>query len=166
MWHLIMCTIFLLSSYWSGCAIICVTKLYTSVLSSDRKKLFPDFTGGMWWVMICSIFLAPLSGQRLRSIYIYLAWTSLLLMVKRSLHPGCGALNARALLVTYIFGATILLASAIISCGLLVPVFLLPLSFNRANSEQIYWPAVAWRLLGWNMFLNVSFTIYLKPYYL
>ena len=118
---------------------------------------------GGWWY-------APSSSPHYQGkgweVYIYLAWTSLLLMVKRSLQPGCGALNAHALLVTYIFGATILLASAIISCGLLIPVFLLPLSFNRANSEQIYWPAVAWRLLGWNMFLNVSFTIYLKPYYL
>ena len=146
MWHLIMCSIFLLSSYGSGCAIVCVTKLYTSVLSPDLIR-FPDFTGGMWWVMICSIFLAPLSGERLRSIYI----------PRLNLASPYGKTQS---------STTILLASAIISCGLLIPVFLLPLSFNRANSEQIYWPAVAWRLLGWNMFLNVSFTIYLKPYYL
>ena len=61
-------------------------------------------------------------------------------------------------MVTYIFGATILLASAIFSCRLLLPVFLLPLSFNRANSEQVYWRAEAWRPLGWNMFLKISFT--------
>ena len=50
----------------------------------------------MWRVTICSIFLAPLLRERLE-VYIYLAWTSFLLMVQRSLRLSCGALNARAL---------------------------------------------------------------------
>ena len=63
-------------------------------------------------------------------------------------------------MVTYIFGTTVLLASAIFSCSLLLLVFLLLLSINRTNSEQLYLPAATWRLLGWNMLLNVSFTFY------
>ena len=63
-------------------------------------------------------------------------------------------------MVTYIFGTTVLLASAIFSCSLLLLVFLLLSSINRANSEQLYLPAATWRLLGWNMLLNVSFTFY------
>ena len=63
-------------------------------------------------------------------------------------------------MVTYIFGTTVLLASAIFSCGLLLLVFLLLLSISRANSEQLYLTAATWRLLGWNMLLNVSFTFY------
>ena len=163
-----MCSIFLLSSYgvFSRGAQLFALPNYTPQFSlltgSNFSQILRGACGGWWY--------APSSSPHYQGkgweVYTYLAWTSLLLMVKRSLHRGCGALNARALLVTYIFGATILLASAIISCGLLIPVFLLPLSFNRANSEQIYWPAVAWGLLGWNMFLNVSFTIYLKSYYL
>ena len=63
-------------------------------------------------------------------------------------------------MVTYIFGTTVLLASAIFSCSLLLLVFLPLLSINRTNSEQLYLPAATWRLLGWNMLLNVYFTFY------
>ena len=63
-------------------------------------------------------------------------------------------------MVTYIFGTTVLLASAIFSYSLLLLVFLLLSSINRANSEQLYLPAATWRLLGWKMLLNVSFTFY------
>ena len=45
--------------------------------------------------MICSIFLAHFY-MRGWEVYICLAWTSFLLMVKCSLRSGCGVLNARA----------------------------------------------------------------------
>ena len=91
----------------------------------------------------------------LRSIYIYVAWTSFLLMVKRSPHLSWGALNARAP-----YGHIDFWGHDSVGQRHLL------LSFNRANSKQVYWPAVAWQLLGWNAFLNVSFTLYFKPYYL
>ena len=85
-------------------------------------------------------------------VYIYVAWTSFLLMVKRSPRLSWGALNARAP-----YGHIDFWGHDSVGQRHLL------LSFNRANSKQIYWPAVAWQLLGWNTFLNVSFTLYFKP---